>query len=73
MHLEWGDGPHHAQVVHHEEAVAGQAVQASTGEAARCQQVAVHIKVRQAAREGIKLMLHLESPWVTKRQLQVQA
>lgn len=73
MHLEWRDGPHHAQVVHHEEAVAGQAVQASTGKATGCQQVAVHIKVRQAARVGIKLMLHLESAWVTERHLRVQA
>lgn len=65
VHLERRDGTHHAQVEHHEEAVTGQAIQPPTGKATRCQQVAMHVEVGQAARVGIKLVLHLEGAKVT--------
>lgn len=46
MHLKWGDGTHHAQVIHLEETVTGQAGKAA-GKAAGSQQVAMNIKVGQ--------------------------
>lgn len=69
VHLKWRHGPHHSEVVHHEETVARQPVQTSTGEPARSQKVSVNVKVWQAAGEGVKLMLHLESTQVSQGDL----
>lgn len=44
MYLKGRDGAHHAQIIHLEEAVTGEAGEAA-GEATAGQQVAVHIKV----------------------------
>lgn len=68
MYLERGDGTHHAQVIHLEETVTGQAGEAA-GEATGGQQVAMHIKIRQTPRESIKLMLHLKSTEVSQGNL----
>ncbi len=58
--LHWGDGPHHAQVVHHEKPVTWQSIQAMAWEATRCQQVTVYVEIRQASRERVKLVLHFK-------------
>lgn len=69
VHLKWRHGPHHSEVIHHEETVARQPIQTSTGEPTRSQKVSVNVKVWQAAGEGVKLMLHLESTQVSQGDL----
>lgn len=69
MNLKRRDSSHHPKVIHHQETITGQPVQASAGEPTRSQKVPVNIKVRQAAREGIELVLHLEGAQVSQGNL----
>lgn len=64
VHLKWCHSSHHSEVVHHEETIARKPVQASAGEPARSQKVPMNVKVWKAARERVKLMLHLEGTQV---------
>lgn len=64
VHLKWRYSSHHSEVIHHEETVACQPIQASAGEPARSQKVPVNVKVWKAARERVKLMLRLEGTQV---------
>lgn len=64
VHLKWRHSAHHSEVIHHEETIARKPVQASAGEPACSQKVPVNIKVWKAARERVKLVLHLESTQV---------
>lgn len=66
--LQRCDGSQHAQVVHFEETITGEAVHPA-GEAAGHQEVAMDIKIRQTTRVGIKLVLYSKSPKVTQRYL----
>lgn len=45
VHLKGRDSPHHPEVIHHEEAVARQAIQTPAGKPARSQKVSMNVKV----------------------------
>lgn len=66
MHLKRSYSSHHAKVKHHEETVTCQPIQSSAGEPTRSQKIPMNIKIWEATRECIKLMLHLEGTQVPK-------
>jgi hypothetical protein len=61
---------HHAQIVHHEKAIHTNAI-SSEREAARGEQIAVHVKVRQTATVWMKFINCLESERISQYDLPV--